>query len=87
MAMVDTMEPSSFELKCRRAMRHAIWVANRASRRDSLAALSPMFERRGEPPRLSSAELHGYVIATGTNHELKAIWASSADLHAFQRRL
>ena len=46
-----------------------------------------MLKRRSEPTRLGSAELHCHVIATRTNHELKAIWAGCADLQASQGRL
>jgi len=62
-------------------------LADGANGRDALTAVSPMLKRRREPTRLSSAELHGDVIATSTNHELKTIWAGRADLQAFQRRL
>ena len=58
-----------------------------ANGRDGLAAVSPMLKRRSEPARLGSAELHGYVVTTSTNHELQAIWAGRADLQPFQRRL
>jgi hypothetical protein len=58
-----------------------------ANGRDGLAAVSPMLKRRREPTRFGNAELHGYVIATSTKHELKAIWAGRADLQTFQRRL
>ena len=62
-------------------------LANWANRQDGLAAIGPMFERRREPACLGSAELHGHVLATGADHELKAVWTGCADLQTFERRL